>query len=75
MRCWCCRSSNHEPDDLLASFQSTLKSLQLEYLDLYLIHWPASVHKDVPLPYPEEDKLGYRPEVIARCWQVIFFFF
>lgn len=35
---WC---SNHAPEDVTLALNSTLSDLQLEYIDLYLIHWPA----------------------------------
>jgi 2,5-diketo-D-gluconate reductase B len=34
-------------DDLLKSFAGSLRRLRLEYLDLYLVHWP---NESVPLP-------------------------
>ena len=33
-------NGNHRPDDVRRSFDETLEKLGLEYLDLFLIHWP-----------------------------------
>jgi 2,5-diketo-D-gluconate reductase A len=30
----------HEPDDARRAFDATLKALQFDYVDLFLIHWP-----------------------------------
>ncbi|KAI3942845.1 hypothetical protein MKW92_011474 [Papaver armeniacum] len=38
---YCCDA---HPDRVLAALQNTLKNLKMEYLDLYLIHWPARVN-------------------------------
>jgi len=33
-------NGNHRPDDVRRSFDETLARLRLDYLDLFLIHWP-----------------------------------
>lgn len=38
-------NSDRGYDSTLYAFDESMKKLDLEYLDLYLIHWPASFHK------------------------------
>eukprot|EP00128_Syssomonas_multiformis_P008667 Colp12_sorted_trinity150504_noHs@18391 len=40
--------NNHHGDRVRGALMETLKNLQLEYLDLYLIHWPVAFEHHVP---------------------------
>ncbi|SDM81422.1 aldo/keto reductase [Acetanaerobacterium elongatum] len=37
-------NSDHGYDNTLRAFEKSLSLLQMEYVDLYLIHWPVPVH-------------------------------
>jgi aryl-alcohol dehydrogenase-like predicted oxidoreductase len=46
--CESCRSANHAPEDTLEAIDTSLKDLQLDYLDLYrvipmLIGYPVNI--------------------------------
>ncbi|GLJ48218.1 hypothetical protein SUGI_1018180 [Cryptomeria japonica] len=53
-------------DDPLATITKSLKNLQLEYVDLYLLHWHVRLRKGHTLPPKEEDFL---PLDIKSTWQ------
>ena len=37
----------HAPDSVLPALQATLKELRLDYLDLFLMHWPVAMREDL----------------------------
>ena len=46
----------HKSEDVLPALNESLKKLQLDYLDLYLIHWPVAFKKEEIFP---QDASGY----------------
>lgn len=62
-------NTKHHSEDVEPSLLQTLKDLRLDYLDLYLIHWPYAFQRgDVPFPRKEDGTLLYDHIDYKQTW-------
>jgi alcohol dehydrogenase (NADP+) len=64
-------NDKHAEADVIPACQKTLKDLQLEYLDLYLIHWPFPNHHAPGVDVDSRDPhaIPYIHENYMKTWQ------
>lgn len=64
-------NDSHRKEDVLPAFERTLKDLQLEYLDLYLMHWPIAIRKGIEFPRNREDYISLEEIPLLETWNAM----
>ncbi len=62
-------NDSHNPQDVLPALKQTLKDLKLDYLDLWLMHWPIAQKKGTATPQNDEDLISLQELPLATTYQ------
>ncbi|MCI5054592.1 MAG: aldo/keto reductase [Flavobacteriales bacterium] len=64
-------NSNHQFADVEPAIVKTLNDLKLDYLDLYLIHWPVAFQPGVTYPVKAEDFISLEDVPLVDTWKAM----
>lgn len=61
----------HRPEGVKPALEQALTELRLEYLDLYLVHWPVAHKRGVLRPETAEDFISLEELPLVETWQAM----
>ena len=64
-------NDSHRHDDVKPALEKTLNDLRLDYLDLYLIHWPIAFKRGVGFANLREEFYTYQDVPLAQTWEAM----
>ena len=64
-------NDRHQPEEVLPALEASLDRLKLDYLDLYLIHWPIAFKSGVVLPESSKDYLPLSQAPLVDTWRAM----
>ena len=62
-------NASHGEENVIPALNQTLEDLQLEYLDLYLIHWPVALKTGTEMPEKASDFIPLSEVPLTNTWK------
>ena len=62
-------NNSHRKNEVIPALKNTLADLRLDYLDLYLIHWPVAIKNTVLNATSPDDYVPLSEIPVAETWQ------
>jgi alcohol dehydrogenase (NADP+) len=64
-------NDSHLPEHTQPAIEASLRKLQLDYLDLYLIHWPVALEQGTLLPSSPGDFIPLSRAPLESTWEAM----